>query len=602
MGRISQDSIRRIREANDIADLIGSYLQLKRAGSALKGLCPFHNEKTPSFTVNHQRQTYKCFGCGAGGSVIDFLMEYEKLDFVEALQRLAERGGVTIEYDGGDAPDPNAMRANRDRKQLLYDAMDWGRKLFMRSLVQQNDDAKAAREYLKSRGFTKSRCEAWGIGYAPDAFDYLLKHAVKDFGDSSLLDECGLTRTNERGNRYDFFRGRITFPIRDVQGRVVAFGARKMKESDEGGKYINSPTTPIYDKSRVLYGIDRLPSSQYNRARERGKKLVVVVEGYFDVIACHDNGIDCAVAPCGTAITGDQLRTLGRFGDKIILLMDGDAAGQASMERVTEEVITQGLNVSAAMLPKGKDPDDFFREHEASDFERVLANARDLFSFKLDTLARRHDLQHPAGMRAALDEAIQTIVATDDELLRDNLLKRSADYFRVSERDLHRAWLETKRRQRQPAAEGQRVTSNHAIDLGERTLLLRLLTHPELLAPVGSFVFPEDFRSREAAEIYRAIHNANDEDGCVDGASVLDHLDPSRTSARRLLADLLEGDLSVKAYEEREVREGEENFDLASTVERIRAWHERRGGVVARIEDPATRLDQLRQRKKKQKS
>jgi DNA primase len=581
MPRITQDCIRRVRESVDIVDLIQGYVQLVRRGSAIKALCPFHQEKTPSFTVSQQRQSFKCFGCGEGGSAVDFLMKYEKLEFIEAIQRLADRGGVELEFEAG-GPSPEQARMAKDHKSRMLAVMEWAQKEYARRLMspgapsQEHADAVA---YLRKRGLSEATLRSWGIGYAPDSFDAMLNAGGKAGIDTRLLDECGITRVNDQGKRYDFFRRRVLFPIRDRQGHTVAFGGRKMREEDPGGKYINSPTTPVYDKSKVLYGIDRLAGSTFNRARPAGKKLVVVVEGYMDVIACHTAGIDCTVAPCGTALTADQLRTLAPYGDRIVLLLDADAAGQAAMEKVSREVIAQGLNVVVATLPDGKDPDEFLSKHPREALVAALDAGKHFFTFRLDALSRRYRSSNPAEKRAALAEALGDISATNDRLLRDELVRQTAEALNAPEKLIQQELRSMAVRQRERDA---RHTANAGaaapaippkLETWERPILIRLLTHPELFRPVSSFFTESDFESAAARAIYLAMHDADNETGRLDGNEVLDHLPSGEAALRSLFTDLLVGELSAGRFKHPD--DGRE-FDLDRAVAEFRQWHDRR--------------------------
>lgn len=603
MGRITSNSIRTVREANDIVEVISAVLKLERAGSSLKALCPFHNEKTPSFHVSAQRQTFKCFGCGEGGSVVDFIMSYEKLDFVEAIERLAERAGVKLEYESGGAPVVTPQQ--RSRKQRQFDVADWGAHWFHKKLLK-DPAAEHAREYLKSRGFSDARAKRWMVGYAPDSFDAIMIDGMQTHKDPTLLDDVGLTRVGESGKRFDFFRDRVMFPIRDVQGRVVAYGGRKLNNEAPGGKYINSPTTAIYDKSRVLYGIDKLPASQLNRERKRGQKLVVVVEGYMDVIACHEAGIDCAVAPCGTSITVEQLTLLRRFADKIVLLMDGDAAGQASMERIVPEVVEQGLFVTAVTLPGGQDPDDFLKDHKPEELIALLEGGIDLFRFKLDAVRRRFDMSHPAGARDAFNDALASLAGCDDELLLDRYLRELASAFRMHEQDVRRRFVDSNRRISRRGMTTQ--AQSHAVvalPIAERTLLLRLLTHPELIRPVGELVDPADLASEHARAIYVAILNCFDEEGNASGSNLLDYLDGDDEVTRRVLVDLLEGELSVAHFQQSQSEQPSDEvaFNLDATLAGIRDWVGRRrarlpgAGLESATVSPQDRLAALRVKK-----
>jgi len=585
MARVTPDCIRRIRESVDIVGLIQEVLPLTKAGSYFKCSCPFHQDKTPSLMVSPTRQTWKCYSCGQGGSSIDFLMAYEKLEFMEAITRLAERGSITIEYEGGQVMDAHAAKRMKDWRSRLMEVMEWAQRFFARNLFQKGPGPEEALAYLRKRGLDDAAIREWGIGYSPDSFDTTLLAGMKQFGDAKLLDECGITRVNENDRRFDFFRHRIMFPIRDRQGRVVAFGARKLREDDMGGKYINSPATPIYDKGKVLYGLDRLPRSSFNRARNAQSRIVLVVEGYMDAIACHRAGVDCAVAPCGTAITPEQLRTLSPYANRLVLLMDGDAAGQASMERVAAEVVAQGLNVLAAQLPEGKDPDEFLRTHSVGELEDALAKGRDLFAFKLQALARRYDLTNPVEKRKAVGEALEVISAAQDVMLRDELARRTGEQFGVPESLIHQTLKGLRQPRRHDETSAARPADMGIVPVAERTMLVRFLTHPELIRPVSEYLHPEDFDSPSAAEVLRTLLNihdefgpeAIDERGHIKGALLLDHLGSDYPGARALMMDLLEGEVSAASFGTPQVEYGKvDAFDLGRAVNEIRMWLDRK--------------------------
>lgn len=586
MPRVTPDCIRRIRESVDIVSLIQESIPLIRAGSYFKCSCPFHNDKTPSLMVSPSRQTWKCYSCGVGGSAIDFLMEYEKLEFMEAIQRLSERSGIQLEYEGGATQDPQAARRMKDWRGRLMEVMDWAQRFFAHHLFQRGGAGGEALAYLRKRGLDDATIREWGIGYSPDSFDATLLAGMKQFGDAKLLDECGITRVNENDRRFDFFRHRIMFPIRDRQSRVVAFGARKIREEDTGGKYINSPATTIYDKGKVLYGLDRLPRSEFNRARPANRRIVLVVEGYMDVIACHRAGVDCAVAPCGTAITPEQLRTLSPYANRLLLLMDGDAAGQASMERIAGEVVAQGLNVLAAQLPDGKDPDEFLTRHGPEELADALEKGTDLFAFKLRALAARFDMRNPVEKRKAIGEALDVIVAAQDAVLRDELTRRTGEHFGVPEAVLAQTLkgLRAVQRPQGAAKTGAGRGDYGVVPVGERTMLVRFLTHPELIRPVSEFLHPEDFDSPAAAEVLRALLNVHDEFGpeLVDehghakGGLVLDYLAQDLPAARALMLDVLEGELSAASFGKPQQEGAPEEFSLGRAVEEIRVWLDRK--------------------------
>lgn len=415
------------------------------------------------------------------------------------------------------------------------------------------------------------------------------------------------------------------FPIHDIQGRTVAFGGRKLREEQGGGKYINSPMTPIYDKSRVLYGIHLLARSSFNRARPQGKKLVVVVEGYLDVIACHEAGIDCAVAPCGTSLTSEQLRTLSRFGDRLILVMDGDSAGQSAMERILPEVLSQGLNVSAAVLPTGHDPDTFLKEHSTEAFLEALEKSRDLFHFKLQALAQRYDLERPALKSRAIEEVLQIVAEAQNQILRDLLLRQVSDFFRLPLESIHKTFLRRKAPLAQTQAQASLQAAPVKVELAEKILLVRLLAHQSLIQPVSSFVELQDFSSSTAQEVYRAILNAYDSHGHFEVTHILDFVPEDQPEARKLCVEILEGEISLASYTLKTPEKKSntktkatppafqnlepEAFDLMKSVEEIRNWQKKRRSKQTKSAPPGKldfdnaqqKLSELRMRKQASK-
>ncbi|MCG8588105.1 MAG: DNA primase [Proteobacteria bacterium] len=364
MGRIPEATIQEIRDRLDIADLIGRYVELKKAGRNWKGLCPFHQEKTPSFNVNPDRQIFHCFGCQAGGDVIGFLMKHENLSFPEAARALAHELGISVpEADGRDQGVVEALvRANQVAQEL-----------YRRSLA--SDAGAHARAYLEGRGLGPEDWERFGIGFAPDRWDGVAT-ALRQAGLSGETGEkAGLLAPRERGGHYDRLRGRVTFPIHDVRGRIVGFGGRAL--GDATPKYLNTPETPLFHKRQALYGFPA--ALEPVRRAERA----IVCEGYFDRIALARAGLGEGLATCGTALTPDHGRQLRRRTRQVVLLFDGDAAGRTAVERALEVLLPEGLRVRAVALPAGEDPDSFLLAHGATALAERVAEAEDAIAVVL---------------------------------------------------------------------------------------------------------------------------------------------------------------------------------------------------------------------------
>jgi len=417
--RIPDEDIDRVREAVDIVEVIGAHLPLKRSGKSYKALCPFHSEKTPSFHVFPESQIFKCFGCGKGGNVFHFLMGHEKMEFPEAVKFLADRAGVSIRETGGGPQDASS----RERQGIL-DALRAAASHFRSNL--KSEAGAEARAYLEKREVTAQTADRFLLGYALAGWDGCLKALAGDVRES-YLEEGGLLVTSRSGGKYDRFRNRLVFPICDARGRVVGFGGRVLPGADEGApKYVNTPETSIYRKSRLLYGL--------HLAREedlRGEG-VVMVEGYTDVILLHQAGIRNAVATCGTALTPEHVSLLKRYTDRLSLVFDGDEAGVAAMERGLDVLVAEDMDISVVILPAGEDPADFVASRGGESFRDAVSGGRDLFDFKLETAVRKEDVTTSAGLSRAADEVLALIRRVRNPVKRESFLHRASEGLGVS--------------------------------------------------------------------------------------------------------------------------------------------------------------------------
>ena len=409
-GRIRQEDIAAVRERSPIADVVGEYLQLRPAGGGhLKGLCPFHEERTPSFNVTPGKELYHCFSCGEGGDVIKFLMKIESLQFGEAIERLAARAGIELRYEqGGYVPGQETSIRRR-----LIDAHRLAQEFYSERL--RHDSATPARAFLAERGFTLADADQFGVGYSPAAWDELTRQLRgRGFTEDELL-KSGLSRKTSRGGLIDMFRGRLMWPIRDLTGETIAFGARKLDAGDDGPKYLNTPETQIFKKSHVLYGAD-LAKREIAKRRQ-----AVIVEGYTDVMACHLSGVPTAVATCGTSFGEEHVKILRRLimdtdgsSGEVIFTFDGDAAGQKAALRafaLEEKFVTQTF---VAVQPDGLDPCDLRLKHGEAAVRDLVARRVPLFEFAIRSVLGRHDLDTREGQFAAIDEAAPIIVRIKD--------------------------------------------------------------------------------------------------------------------------------------------------------------------------------------------
>jgi DNA primase len=409
-GRIRQEDIIAVRERSPIADVIGEYLQLRPAGGGhLKGLCPFHDERTPSFNVTPGKELYHCFSCGEGGDVIKFVMKIETLQFGEAIERLAARAGIQLRYEqGGYVPGQETGHRRR-----LIEAHKQAQEFYQERL--RHDGAQLAHAFLAERGFQFADADQFGVGFAPAAWDELTRHLrSRGFTDDELT-KSGLARRSSRGTLIDMFRGRLLWPIRDLTGETIAFGARKLDPGDDGPKYLNTPETQIFKKGHVLYGADLAK-------REIGKRRqAVIVEGYTDVMACHLSGVPTAVATSGTSFGEDHVKVLRRLimdtdgsAGEVIFTFDGDAAGQKAALRafsLEEKFVTQTF---VAVQPDGLDPCDLRLKHGEAAVRDLVARRVPLFEFAIRSVLARHDLDTREGQFAAIDEAAPIIMRIKD--------------------------------------------------------------------------------------------------------------------------------------------------------------------------------------------
>ena len=419
MPRISEESIERVAAANDIVEVIGSYFPLKRAGTSWRALCPFHREKSPSFHVSPQKQAYYCFGCGAGGGVFKFVMEYERVDFATAVQRLAQKAGVTIVEEKG-GPEDDRRRAMRDRLLEMHRAAaDW----FHHNLLRSPAGA-AARDYLKSREITSDTAKAWQLGYAPDSNNALLSHLRKAGFRDNELRAGGLFGGGEDGPLRDRFRQRLMFPICNDYGEVIAFSGRVLPPSEDPAKYVNSPETPLFSKGRALFGLHkaRRPLADAGTA--------IVCEGQLDLIRVFESGLQNVVAPQGTAFTSAQARLLKRYVETVVLCFDSDRAGRTAVERSLPILLAAGFSVRVAALPPGEDPDSVIRTKGADAFRAMVDNAPDYFDFAVGEAGT--DLED-AGKKSVLVRKLAGFAASlPDAIAREAVAARIGPRLAIS--------------------------------------------------------------------------------------------------------------------------------------------------------------------------
>jgi DNA primase len=414
-GRFTPEAVERVKDAADIVEIVSAYTDLRRVGERHTGLCPFHEERTPSFSVDPRDKLYYCFGCEAGGDVFRFVQEKEGLGFPEAVEALGERYGVELERE---SEDPRAEES-RKRRSRLGELLERTAQ-FYAAYLWESKEASKAREYLASRGLGEGVLQSFGVGYAPSAWDQVLTRGQRAGFSVAELSGAGLVQKGRHGGHYDRFRARITFPVRDGRARVQGFGARALGP-DSKPKYLNSPEGELYRKSRTLYGIDRARAAIAKTGR------AVVVEGYTDVLAAHQAGIDEGVAVMGTAITPEQLQQLASYTEEVVLALDADRSGRAAMLRAQRVAGSRKVRLRVATMPTGEDPADMLQAGEGERVRALITEAIPLADFHVRWALDEADLSSPAGRDRALDEVVPVLAAMGESISRDELARLVAN-------------------------------------------------------------------------------------------------------------------------------------------------------------------------------
>jgi len=486
-GRIPENFIDELLARTDIVDVIDKRVPLRKAGKEYKACCPFHEEKTPSFTVSQTKQFYHCFGCGAHGTAIGFLMEYERLSFPEAVKELAAQAGMQVPEEAHGAEATVKAERTAGLLDLLAEAEAWYRKQ-----LKDHPDAKLAVDYLKGRGLTGEIAASFGIGYAPDGWDNLLKALGTSEERIESLYQAGMLIKKDKGGYYDRFRQRIMFPIHDYRGRVVGFGGRILGDGEP--KYLNSPETPVFHKGREAYGLFRA------RDAIRREQRVLVVEGYMDVVALAQFGIDYAVATLGTATTSDHLERLFRYAPEVVFAFDGDRAGREAAWRALETALPAleaGRQVSFLFLPEGEDPDTMVRKEGAENFALRVRQAQSLPAYLEEELRSQVDMSRLDGRTRMLELARPLVAKIPAGIFREMIVNRLSEISRVNPEKL--STLLGFSGSTAPIAKGNQAKTGR-LKKGQpslmRRIIARLVQHPELAALVDN---PEHYRQLEVA-------------------------------------------------------------------------------------------------------
>ncbi len=414
-GLISDSILERIRAASDIVDVIGGYLPLKRAGANFTALCPFHKEKSPSFNVNPHKQIFHCFGCHKGGDVFTFVKEYENIGFVDAVRRLADRAKIPLELDN----DPAAQQTRHIKDQLLKIHEEITQR--WQACLANEAAGQLARDYLAKRGVSAEAIKLFRLGAAPEAWDDTVNWAKSKGFDLAVMEQAGLIiKKEETGRHYDRFRGRLMFPICDEQGRVIGFSGRILTGDEKTAKYVNSPETPIFTKSKVFFALDKSKRAILDAG------FAIVCEGQLDSIACYMGGVQNIVAPQGTAFTDQHARIIKRYVDEVVLCFDSDNAGQNAAVRSLDSLLASGLAVRVAVVPAPHDPDSFIKANGGEAFRQLIAGAEGFFDFYLGRLCRTNDITTDKGRLTVVRDMAEAVRKTGNTVLVDKYAQKTA--------------------------------------------------------------------------------------------------------------------------------------------------------------------------------
>jgi len=530
-GMIPPEIVEQVRHACDIVDVIGSYVPLKKSGAKFKALSPFQKEKTPSFYVDPGKQIFKCFSSGHGGDVFKFLMLMENMTFPEAVRRLAQRAGIVIPESSGPQ-DPQA-RSRREELQALNAAVaSWWQKL-----LHSDPAAEPARAYLKSRDFPSALADEFGLGYAPEGWDSTLKWAQQKGYSMDALETGKLVATSESGRTYDFFRGRLMIPVHDESGQVVAFSGRLLDPEAKAQKYVNSPETPVFIKSKILFGLNKTKRAIIEA------ESAILCEGQIDLMRCWQKGVRNVIAPQGTAFTETHARILKRLAKEVVICFDADRAGQNAAQRSIDVLLKEDLQVRIARIPQGEDPDSLLRKQPVEVFQTILHDAKDYTRHLLDTTCETEDISSPRGRGAVAQKMAQVIAKIPNAVQREGFLLDVARRLQVSrsvlEEEVRKAEAQARRSVNDPqrhnlgtpegemSADGTPQVPQEPLQPDKliEALLSLLLTTPDLVPEVSRRFNPAWVEGLAGAEVVLRLLDAHAHDAWHDAMQFMEECD-----------------------------------------------------------------------------
>jgi len=517
-----QHFIDELKTRADLVRIIEPYAPLKKKGANWMGCCPFHQEKTPSFSVNPQKGFYKCFGCGKGGTAYNFVMEIEGLNFPEAIKRVAEISGVPLPEPIDDKKYEQTKKRKEEKKQIADQVIELNQialEFWENHLQDGNAHAKAALEYLEKREISKETIKTFRIGFAPDSWDAVLSLLKEKGADEKLIEESGLVSKNEEKQRvYDRFRGRIIFPVLDIKGNPVAFGARILASGEP--KYLNSPETPAYIKGEHLYGLFQ------SKEEIRKKKFAILVEGYLDLIALYQYSIRNTAASLGTAFTPEQSKLLGRFARRVVINYDGDKAGVKAARRAIETLVKDDFETKVLILPDGQDPDDFLKANGAESYNHLRGNAFPFLQFVLENLARERNLASPKEKAEAIEDLLPVLSAVKNPIQKRDAFDQTMNFLRVDDailkRDLWKAVKLGTRLETQTVKQQVARATQARMTVAEQHLLELLIYDKDLREMILPQIEETDYESLATAEVFRALLALKEIGADVSGESLLE--------------------------------------------------------------------------------
>jgi len=569
-----------LRNQADILRVVGDYVSLKKKGNNYWACCPFHNEKTPSFSVNPSKGLFKCFGCGKGGDVITFVMEIEGAPFPEAVKTVAEKCGIPVPAVAEDQK--NYEERDRLRADLLQ-LNSWATEFFEQNLTETAEGRRAL-VYLDGRGVTEATRKQFRLGYAPNSWDAMSSYLTSRGASRAQIERSGLVTLKDAGGFYDRFRGRLMFPISDTQGRVVAFGGRILGEGEP--KYLNSPETPLYTKGQHLFGL------YYSRDSIRNRDYGILVEGYLDFLIPFQEGVRNLVASLGTALTEHQVRLLGRYTRRIVVNFDPDSAGQAATRRSLEMLLAEGFRVNVLALPDNLDPDEFIRERGADGYLRLLKNSQPFLDYIVDQAVNANDQSRPTGKVETINAILPYLKLVKDRIERAEQFERIADRLKIDSKLIRQEFkkaVET----RQEKVSTRAVTATVAVKAAERTLLQILLNCPPVRQQMSLKMAEEDYSGLRTEKLFRLIFEFERRQVEMSYPALSARLDDQEL-AQDLLPQLMIGDRDFESPDQDTLtKAGREAAESLYTL-RCEKLAEKRAALQFEIKEALARNDTSR--------